>query len=114
MSRQEFVGTIANQLEEIQTTLFERAKAYREENTRQIETKDEFYDYFTPKNKEKPEIHGGFASCHWNGSSEVEAKVQEELGVTVRCIPLEKDNEPGQCVITGEDSPRRVIFAKAY
>lgn len=114
MSRQEFVGTIANQLEEIQTTLFERAKTYREENTRKIETKDEFYDYFTPNNKEKPEIHGGFASCHWNGSSEVEAKVQEELGVTVRCIPLEKDNEPGRCVISGEDSPYRVIFAKSY
>ena len=114
MSRQEFVGTIAQQLEEIQANLFERAKTYREENTRKIETKDEFYDYFTPKNTEKPEIHGGFASCHWNGSSDVEAKVQEELGVTVRCIPLETDNEPGQCVITGEKSPRRVIFAKAY
>ena len=114
MSRQEFVGAIAKQLAEIQTILFERARAYREENTRKIETKNEFYDYFTPKNKDKPEIHGGFASCHWNGSSEVEAKVQDELGVTVRCIPLETDNEPGQCIITGQDSPRRVIFAKAY
>ncbi|MBN1127603.1 MAG: hypothetical protein JXA71_01360, partial [Chitinispirillaceae bacterium] len=76
--------------------------------------KDDVYSYFTPKNPEKPEIHGGFALCHWNGSPAVEEQVRNDLGVSVRCIPLDAQDDPGTCVISGEPSKRRVIFAKSY
>ena len=79
-----------------------------------IDTKEEFYAFFTAKNKERPEIHGGFALAHWNGSREVEDKIKEDLKVTIRCIPMNGEDEPGKCIITGEPSPRRVIFAKSY
>ena len=105
-------------LAEIQQNLLDRALAFRKEHTVKIDTKEEFYAYFTPKNPEKPEIHGGFALTHWNGSAEVEAKIKEELKVTIRCIP-EVDGsdfieETGICPFTGEPSSRRVIFGKAY
>ncbi|MDR2430228.1 MAG: proline--tRNA ligase, partial [Puniceicoccales bacterium] len=60
------------------------------------------------------ELHGGFALAHWNGSAEVEAQIKKDLNVTIRCIPLDGTAEPGTCPFTGQPSPRRVIFAKAY
>ncbi|MEI7962501.1 MAG: proline--tRNA ligase [Verrucomicrobiota bacterium] len=105
-------------LAEIQQSLLDRAFAFRKEHTRKINTKEEFYAFFTPKNPNKPEIHGGFALTHWNGSAEVEAMIKEELKVTIRCIPEangdEFVDEPGICPFTGEPSQQRVIFGKAY
>ncbi|MEE9603118.1 MAG: proline--tRNA ligase, partial [Thermoguttaceae bacterium] len=68
---------------------------------------------FTPKNAEKPEIHGGLALCHFVDLPEVEEKLKT-LKVTVRCIPLDGEDEPGKCLFTGQPSPRRALFAKAY
>jgi prolyl-tRNA synthetase len=113
-TRAEFVASVPSLLDDIQNNLLERAKAFRDSNIRKIDSKDEFYSFFTPANREKPEIHGGFALCHWNGSSEVERKVKEDLNVTIRCIPLEGPEEHGKCIITGEPSTKRVVFAKAY
>ncbi len=72
----------------IQHNLYDRAKKFRDENTRVIESKEEFYDFFTPKNSSKPEIHGGFALAHWNGSREVEEQIKSDLKVTIRVIPF--------------------------
>ena len=112
--RSEFVGTVTRQLDEIQNTLLERARSYRDQHTVTIDSKDEFYEYFTPQNREKPEIHGGFAMCHWSGDTEVEEQVKNDLNVTIRCIPQEVEKEEGRCVINGRPSPQRVVFAKAY
>ena len=91
---------------------FERANAFRDEHTRVIDSKEEFYDFFTPKNPAKPEIHGGFALAHWNGSRAVEEQIKNDLKVTIRCIPFGEGREPGQCIFTGEPSARRVVWAK--
>jgi prolyl-tRNA synthetase len=104
-------------LGDIQKNLYDRAKTVRDSNTVRIDSKKDFYDFFTPKNQEKPEIHGGFALAHWSGSPKVEAQIKEELKVTIRCIPFDqevRDDQPGKCVISGEPSPRRVVFAKSY
>jgi prolyl-tRNA synthetase len=114
MQRAEFVGKAHEILDDIQKTLFERAKAFRDGNIVTIDNKDDFYKFFTPANKEKPEIHGGFAFSHWNGSAEVEAQVKNDLSVTIRCIPLDIEPEEGKCIISGEKSSRRVIWAKSY
>ncbi len=121
VSRSEFVATITKTLDEIQQTLYERAVAFRRENTRQIASKDEFYAFFTPTAGQKPEIHGGFALCHFSGDEAVEEQVKADLNVTVRNIPVAEDAQklgcdgsPGTCVISGAPSTRRVIFAKAY
>jgi prolyl-tRNA synthetase len=113
----EFVSQATELLESIQQNLFDRALAFREAHTRVIDTREEFYAFFTAANASKPEIHGGFALAHWNGNPKVEEMVKNDLKVTIRCIPFDepgKPAEPGRCVITGEPSPRRVLWAKSY
>ena len=113
MSSQEIVSRAPEILDSIQNNLFERAKKFRDEQTRVIESKEDFYDFFTPKNSGKPEIHGGFALAHWNGSREIEEQIKNDLKVTIRVIPF-GESETGRCIFTGEPSPRRVIWAKSY
>lgn len=114
LSQSQLLEQVTVLLDDIQQSLWQRAVAFRDEHIKKIDTKEEFYAFFTPKNREKPEIHGGFALCHWSGESEVEEQVKKELGVTIRCIPLEGEEEEGVCVISGKKSSRRVLFAKAY
>lgn len=103
-------------LREIQDGMLQRATAFRDTHTRRIDTKEEFYEFFTPPgsgNGPTP-IHGGFALAHWNGSAEVEQKLKEDLKVTIRCIPRGGEKEAGICPFTGEPSAQRVVFAKSY
>jgi prolyl-tRNA synthetase len=113
MAMEEFLSRAPETLMSIQQNLYERARRFRDEHTRIIESKKEFYDFFTPKNSDKPEIHGGFALAHWNGSREIEEQIKSDLKVTIRVIPL-GSGENGRCIFTGEPSARRVIWAKSY
>jgi prolyl-tRNA synthetase len=108
------VASLPALLQEIQDSLYQRALTLRDQHTKKIDSKEEFYAFFTPKNRDKPEIHGGFALSHFNGSPAVEEQLKNDLKVTVRCIPHDLDAEPGTCIFTGEPSKQRVIFAKAY
>jgi prolyl-tRNA synthetase len=101
-------------LDEIQSALLERATAFREAQTRVIDSVEEFYAFFTPANAHKPEIHGGFAMTHWNGSAAVEERVKNDLKVTIRCIPHGAAGGPGVCPFSGEPSAQRVVWAKSY
>jgi prolyl-tRNA synthetase len=112
--RAAFVAGLPDLLAEIQQGLFERALALRDEHTQRLDTREELYAYFTPANPEKPEIHGGFAACHWGGDAADEDALQKELNVTVRVIPLDAQPEQGSCIFTGKPSTRRVILGKAY
>src|SRR5688572_24156409 len=113
-SAAEFVSSVASTLQEIQDELLARATELRDSNTVRIETWEDFCVFFTPTSKDKPEIHGGFALAHWDGSREVEEKIKDELKVTIRCIPFEGTEEEGKCVFSGRPSKRRVVFAKSY
>ncbi len=96
---------IENLLGEIQTNLFERAKAFRAANMRKVDTYEEF----------KSQIDGGgFFLAHWDGTKETESKIKEETQATIRCIALDQEPEEGVCMVTGKPSAGRVIFAKAY
>ena len=115
LAQDEFVSRAAEMLESIQATLLQRATEFRDAHTRVVNSKEEFYDFFTPKSSAKPEIHGGFALAHWNGSREVEEQVKNDLKVTIRCIPfVDGTPEPGVCIFTGESSAQRVVWAKSY
>ena len=92
-------------LEDIQNNLFEKAKKYRDEMTYTVDTYDEF--------KEQIE-KGGFILAHWDGTPETEEKIKNETKATIRCIPLDGDQTPGVCMVTGKPSARRVLFARAY
>ena len=110
----EFVETLPNILDDIQNNIFQKALKFREENIVAIDKNDKFYKFFTPKNKEKPEIHGGFVRSHWCGSRSCEDKIKTDLKVTIRNIPFNEVEEEGRCICCGEPSIKRVIFAKSY
>ncbi|MBP7949112.1 MAG: proline--tRNA ligase [Verrucomicrobiales bacterium] len=111
----EFVAGIAALLQSIQDNLLAKATTFRDANLVRIDTREEFEAYFTPKNPDKAEIHGGFALVHWAGSAEDEDRLQKTLGVTMRCLPRgDQFTESGTCPFTGGRSEQRVIFAKAY
>jgi len=114
MPVEEFVVRAPEILASIQDCLYARAKEFRDTNTRVIDSKKEFYDFFTPKNALKPEIHGGFALAHWNGSRQIEEQIKNDLKVTIRVIPFDDSSEPGECIFSGEPSARRVVWAKSY
>ncbi|MCF8109965.1 MAG: proline--tRNA ligase [Desulfobacteraceae bacterium] len=115
MDRQEFADGICDLLDEIQNSLYEKALDYQNQHTRDIDDKDEFDAFFTPENKERPEIHGGFARSHWCGKTECELAIKERLNVTIRCIPFDREKQDGKCIECGAPAKSgRVIFAKAY
>jgi len=113
--RAAFVSGIAGLLDDIQAGLLERARAVRSENTLVTDDWRSFCAFFTPDSREKPEIHGGFAEAHWCDGEECENKVNSELSVTIRCMPLDRGVEDdGECIVCGKKSSGRVVFAKAY
>ncbi|MBN1257615.1 MAG: proline--tRNA ligase [Planctomycetes bacterium] len=112
--KDEFVASITEVLDSIQAELLERARRLRAENSRRIDSWDEFVNFFTPKDQEKPEIHGGWAYSHWCGSPACEEQPKEALKVTIRCIPFDEPEEEGACVVCGAPSKQRVIFGKSY
>jgi prolyl-tRNA synthetase len=114
VSREKLVAEAVAMLDQIQKQLFEKAKKFRDENTIRVDDRETFVKFFTPKNAEKPEIHGGFVRAGWCESAACEAKAKEELKVTIRCIELDAPAEPGKCAICGGASPKRVIWAKSY
>ncbi|MGN0187331.1 MAG: proline--tRNA ligase [Paludibacteraceae bacterium] len=96
---------IQDLLEEIQQNIYQKALAFRESQTREVNSYDEF----------KEEIEkGGFLLCHWDGTPETEEKIKEETKATIRCIPLDGDRTPGKCMVTGKPSAGRVIIARSY
>ncbi len=112
-----FVDTVTDILDDIQYKTYQKALEFREAHTVFIDARDGFYDFFTPSNPQQPEIHGGFALSHWCGSPECEKKIKDELSVTIRCIPYDRNlagDGPGRCICCGKESPCRVVFAKAY
>ncbi|TAK79080.1 MAG: proline--tRNA ligase [Gammaproteobacteria bacterium] len=107
ISRAEFIATIIAELDDIQAHLLLRAQNFQKENTVTVTTWKEFQEFFQGEG-------GGFALAHWNGDPAIEAKMKQELGVTIRCIPFTEAGMAGKCIFTGEHSPQQVIFAKAY
>ncbi len=97
---------IENLLEEIQTNLFAKAKQMRDESITEVNSYDEF--------KEVLKTKGGFILAHWDGTPETEDQIKTETQATIRCLPFDFPIEPGQCMVTGKPSARRVLFAKAY
>ena len=117
MGKDAFADEIITILEDIQTSLYNKALEYQKTHTRNIDGKKAFDAFFTPENKERPEIHGGFALSHWCGDAACEKQIKERLNVTIRCIPhrlADPPEESGACIECGKASNRRVVFAKAY
>jgi prolyl-tRNA synthetase len=93
-------------LDEIQDNMFQKALQFREENTRKVDTYDEF--------KRLLDDQPGFILAHYDGTPETEDRIKEDTKATIRCIPLNNPQEDGVCIVTGKPSTQRVVFARAY
>ncbi len=96
---------VKNLLEDIQQGIYDKALKLRESMTFKVDTWEQFQEQI-----EK----GGFLLAHWDGTTETEEKIKELTKATIRCIPMDGDDEPGKCILTGKPSARRVIFARNY
>jgi len=106
ISQDAIASHVKKLLDDIQQSIYNKALKFRNENFHRIDDYDQF--------KEIIRKQGGFIMAHWDGTVETENLIKQETKATVRCIPLDDDNEPGKCIRTGKPSKRRVLFAKAY
>jgi prolyl-tRNA synthetase len=106
LASQPIAEKIAGMLDEIQEAIYSKAFDFREAMTTEVNSWEEF--------KEVLENKGGFISAHWDGTPETEDKIKDLTKATIRCIPLSRKEEVGNCVFTGKPSEGRVYFAKAY
>lgn len=106
MSMDNLDSQIVDLISAIQNNLFDRAQQFRTAMTTEVTTWEEFVDVLDNKT--------GFVSAHWDGTPETEEKIKELTKATIRCIPLNNKLEEGKCILTGNPSTQRVLFARAY
>jgi prolyl-tRNA synthetase len=99
-------AAVAKLLEEIQQNMYNKALAFRTEKTTEANSWDEFVKLLDEK--------AGFISAHWDGTAETEEKIKDLTKATIRCIPINNKQEEGKCILTGNPSVQRVLFARAY
>lgn len=97
---------IVTLLDDIQTNIYKKAFDFRAASTTKVDSYDEFKKVLDDK--------GGFVLAHWDGTSETEQRIKDETKATIRCIPLDNEQEAGKCILTGNPSTQRVVFARAY
>ena len=97
---------IVKLLDEIQQNMYNKALAFRTEKTTTADTWDDFVKLLDEK--------GGFIAAHWDGTAATEEKIKDQTKATIRCIPLNNKQEEGTCILTGNPSTQRVLFARAY
>ncbi|MEE9361533.1 MAG: proline--tRNA ligase [Cellulophaga sp.] len=93
-------------MEDIQKNIYQKALDYRTNHITEVATYEEFKEVLNGK--------GGFISAHWDGTTATEDRIKDETKATIRCIPIDVKEELGSCMVTGKQSTKRVLFAKAY
>lgn len=106
ISQEAVLDHVTRLMDEIQKNIYQKALKFRSDNTYKVDDYEEF--------KKIMEEKGGFVEAHWDGTAETEEKIKNETKATVRCLPLNGEEEEGKCMVTGKPSKRRVIFARAY
>jgi len=97
---------VSHLLDEIQQNMYNKALAFRDASITKVDSWEEFVSTLDGK--------GGFVAAHWDGTAETEDKIKEMTKATIRCIPLNNEQEAGKCILTGNPSTQRVLFARAY
>jgi prolyl-tRNA synthetase len=106
VSQNILIDYVTKLLADIQENIYNKALSFRNNNITKVDTYEEFKKVLNEK--------GGFVSAHWDGTTETELKIKEETKATIRCIPLDTVKEEGKCILTGQPSSNRVLFARAY
>ena len=103
----EITSGVQAELDRIQADLYARARQRMTDNTHDIDTWDDFVDFYENRG-------GDIAMCHWCGDGACEQTIQDKTKVTIRNVPFERDESEGVCVHCGKKSIGRVAFAQGY
>ncbi|MBD3630055.1 proline--tRNA ligase [Cyclobacterium sp.] len=106
LEEEDLAAKIKETLDDIQKSIYEKARIFTQEKTTAVDTWEEFVEVLENK--------GGFVSAHWDGTEATENQIKEKTKATIRCIPLDQVQEDGECVLSGKPSKGRVLFARAY
>jgi len=116
MPRSELVGAMANMLDDMHNSLFNKALQFKQSITKEINDLHEFEEFFQ-KTSEENGTAGGVALCHWSSELDVQEKmlaILEGLKVSTRCLPFDGESKIGKCLFSGKETNKQVIFARAY
>ena len=97
-------GAITDLLADIQKTLFEQARDFRNEHTVEVHNYDEL----------KAAVEGGFAKGMWCGDAACEEKLKADINATTRNMPFDQTPCGDTCCICGKHAAKLMYFAKAY
>ncbi len=106
LPQEKIADYIVELLDEIQKNIYTKALNFRENNITPVSTWDEF--------KEVLDTKGGFISAYWDGTAETEVKIKEETKATIRCIPLDTEENTGTDIFSGKPGKFKVLYARAY
>lgn len=109
------VQGVKDMLAAIQKNLYDRALAFRIENTKEVDSLEGLVEFFGKEGSGTADAHGGFAQAPWCGSAECEAELKARTKATLRCMPLDKqENIGGKCAICGAPAKYNALFARNY
>jgi prolyl-tRNA synthetase len=92
-------------LDDVQRSLFDRARTFRDEHTHRVSTYEEF--------KQVMEGRPGFVIAPWCGSTDCEAQIKNETQATIRNMP--SSGAPGgSCIRCDQKAIAEAWFAKSY
>jgi prolyl-tRNA synthetase len=98
----ELAARLPAMLADVQRTLFEQARSFRDQNTARVSSRDEVIAHFAADKR-------GFVAVPWDGTAAFEAAIKEQCGATLRCVPL--DQSPFAAISGGR---RVALFARSY
>ncbi|HAP43339.1 MAG: proline--tRNA ligase [Spirochaetes bacterium GWD1_61_31] len=112
---EELPTMVASQLAAMQKEMLEKARAFRDANTRDVADRAAMLAFFGKEGAGIDTATGGFARGLWCGGRDCEAKLKAEIKVTIRNMPHDmQDNIAGGCCLCGAPAKHRAIFARSY
>ena len=108
MEKEDFLRVASDILQDIHDTLLKRATEFRDENIVPCEAIDEFHAHWS---KDNP----GWLITPWAGTSDEEDELSKQHKITIRCLPIDKQDEPeAKCILTGKPTKSRAIWGRSY
>ena len=104
LAQDNLMASVQNLLAQIHTSLYERAKSFRDSHIEEVDTYEEL----------SAAVEKGWAYAWWCGNPACETRVKEDTKATTRCIPMDQPGGKGKCVVCGEEAHEKIYFAKAY
>jgi prolyl-tRNA synthetase len=97
---------LRQKMDQIQAAMFQKAKDYRDQNTREAGSFDEMKKILAEQ--------GGFVRAWFKPDRAIESKIKEQTKATVRCIIQDDPAKTGKCIYSGESTSSLVVFAQSY